>query len=168
MCLMTLILDADSLIKLNRVGALELVAISCNCVIPDAVYQEAVVNARAAGYLDSEAIDQIVGLYVRIESAVETGQQDIPRQFGAGEKQVLSLAMRNPQFSVVVSDDQAFVNLLRQLEIRFISPIELFPVLLRWGAISITQAREFLGLFRPHTTERNYAAAVSSLNNSEQ
>jgi hypothetical protein len=57
---MALFLDADSLIKLNRVGVLELVARVFECIIPEAVYLEAVVNARARGYADAEAIDRTV------------------------------------------------------------------------------------------------------------
>jgi hypothetical protein len=57
---MALVLDTDSLIKLNRVGVLEIVARAFECMIPRAVYQEAVVNARAKVYADAEAIDKAV------------------------------------------------------------------------------------------------------------
>ena len=143
-------------------------ASNSECIIPDAVYQEAVVNARVAGYLDSDAIDLVVRRHIQVEFTTDFEQMDVPSHFGAGEKQVLALAMRDPQESVVVSDDQVFVNLVRQLEVRFISPIELFPMLLREGAISISRARQFIGRFRTHTSERNYFAALSSLREMEQ
>ncbi|MYC28634.1 MAG: hypothetical protein F4X65_00880 [Chloroflexi bacterium] len=116
---MTLILDADALIKLNRIGALDLVASNSECIIPGAVYQEAVADARVAGYLDSDAIDLVVRRHIRVETTSDLEQVGVPNHFGAGEKQVLALAMRDPQESVVVSDDQVFVNLVRQLEVRF-------------------------------------------------
>ena len=165
---MTLILDADALIKLNRVGALNLVASSSECIIPVAVYQEAVVDARVAGYLDSDAIDLVVQRHIHVEPTSDLEMVDVPSHFGVGEKHVLALAMRDPQESVVVSDDQVFVNLVRQLEVRFISPIELFPMLLREGAIPLSRARQFIRRFRTHTSERNYIAALSSLSDMEQ
>lgn len=165
---MILILDADALIKLNHIGALALVAANSECIIPDAVYQEAVVNARAAGHLDSDAIDQVVREQIQVAPIGDLGRDDIPDHFGAGEKQVLALALGQPQNSVVVSDDQVFVNLVRQLEVRFMSPIELFPVLSMERVISVCFAREFVERFRPHTAERNYLAALTSLEEMDQ
>ena len=84
---MALILDADSLIKLNRVGVLEIVARAFECMIPRAVYQEAVVNARAKGYADAETIDAAINELMQIRDVTSRSFQRSQRVWGQGKAQ---------------------------------------------------------------------------------
>ena len=106
---MALILDADSLIKLNRVGALGVVSGAFECVIPEAVYQEAVVNAKARGYADAETTDGIIRELITIVVANPLDSLDISRNIGPGETEVLALAQQGNETAFVVSDDEDFL-----------------------------------------------------------
>jgi predicted nucleic acid-binding protein len=94
---MALILDADSLIKLNRVGALELAARAFECIIREAVYQEAVVNARARGYTNAESIDSIIKGLIQIQHAAPVEASMTSQALGVGESEVLALGMQNAE-----------------------------------------------------------------------
>ena len=160
---MALILDADSLIKLNRVGALDLVARAFECVIPTAVYQEAVVNARARGYPDAESIDNIVRELIPVQEVTPSEPSTTFTPFGPGEGEVLALATQGHGESIIVSDDLVFLNAVRRTGIRYVTPIALIPRLARIEAISVDGARELLERSRRLTNERNYLAALADL-----
>jgi hypothetical protein len=118
---MPLILDADSLIKLNRVGILEWVARAFECVIPLAVYQEAVVNARAKGHADAESIDRIVKELMHIHDRVQAEPSTTFRPLGLGEREVLAIAVQSHGYAVIVSDDLDFLNVVRQTGMRYVT-----------------------------------------------
>ena len=165
---MALILDADSIIKLNRVGALGVVAGAFECVIPEAVYQEAVVNAKARGYADAETIDGIIRELITIVAANPLALMDISRNIGPGETEVLALAQQSSETAIVVSDDEDFLRYARRRGIRHVTPIGLVPWLAQEWVISIDQARELIELSRHLTNERNYLAAMAELEVSEK
>ena len=160
---MALILDADSLIKLNRVGALELVAGAFECVIPEAVYHEAVVNARARGYPDAETIDGIIRelILVLVVDPVELSY--VSTNIGPGEREALALARQGGETAIIVSDDADFVRYIRRKQISHVTPIGLIPRLVQEAVIDMAQAGELIELSHHLTNERNYLAAVADL-----
>jgi len=145
---------------------LEIVARAFECMIPRAVYQEAVVNARAKGYADAEAIDKAVNALMQIRDVASAELSTIPKGLGSGESEAPSLAIQQGEDSVIVSDDLVFLNAVQQREIRYLTPIELLPWLARSAIISVGRARELIESFRPLTNERNYLAALADLETS--
>ncbi|MFQ6029541.1 MAG: hypothetical protein ACE5Q6_18860 [Dehalococcoidia bacterium] len=162
---MELILDSDSIIKLNQIGALEIVVKAFPCVIPQAVYQETVIDGRQRGRPDAEFIDRIVTAWVEIAVAPQ-GNVPFPVR-GPGEREVLALAMDRGGDAWVVSDDRQFVNRVTQIRRSRLLPIDLIPVLARYELISMTVAREFLELFRPLTRGQSYLDALKDLEGQE-
>jgi hypothetical protein len=120
-----------------------------------------VVNGRQSGRADAEQIDQVVKAWVEIAIAPQLSLPFTVR--GAGEREVLSLALDRGGDAWVVSDDRQFINLVSQIRSSRLLPIDLIPVLARYDVVSDDMARRFLDRFRPLTREQNYLDALQDL-----
>ena len=142
---MQLILDADGLIKLHRAGVLEILVQSFSCVVPTAVYDEAVTTGRARLYEDADKIDLIIGGLVEPSGSPQT--ESAPT-LGAGEVAVLATATAKGD-AIVVSDDRRFLSHLGGAGIPFVTPADMILVLFRRGLLSRDDTMAALELLRP-------------------
>ena len=157
---MRLLLDADALIKLNRAGVLLLIAETFECVIPDEVYREAVINGKKRGYPDAEEIDKVIEAGMEVISVAP-----VPRRYAgldAGESAVLSLVSRE-ETQVVVSDDRQFVNLLSRAGIPYLVPAALIVAMAQQQILTKTGARDALDRMRPWIRDSSYMEALQGL-----
>lgn len=162
---MDLILDADGLIKLERAGLLAQVAQTFSCVIPDAVYDEAVTQGKAKMYPDAEAIEEVVRQFISVKSQRQPHQHPLDEaslRLGAGEKAVLTLYFQE-QEGVIVSDDRSFLSLLSRHDIPFLVPAALIVVMVRQGKLSFEAAKLALNRLRPWIREAVYRLATQDL-----
>lgn len=167
---MRLVLDADSLIKLCKAGVLEQVAQAFQCVIPEAVYHEAVVRGKERVYPDAEEIERIVMAAIPIHHT-PTGylnpmqytstSPDPKGELGPGETAVLALA--HQEESVIVSDDRQFLSSLRNQHIPFLPTADLIVEMAHQQVISTEQAREALNRMRPLISRGAYQDAIQEL-----
>jgi predicted nucleic acid-binding protein len=170
-----LVLDADSLIKLCKAGVLEQVAQAFQCVIPEAVYHEAVVRGKERLYPDAEEIERIVMAAIPIHKtpAQYLGQMHSPgpgpdqeKVLGPGETAVLALAQHIGE-SVIISDDRQFLALLHSQHVPFLPPTGLIVAMTHQQVIPKEQAREALDRMRPLISRGAYQDATQDLEERE-
>ena len=162
---MDLILDADGLIKLERAGLLAQVAQTFSCVIPDAVYNEAVTQGKARMYPDAEAIEEVVRQFISVNYQGQLHQypmDDANVRLGTGEKAVLALYSQ-AQEGVIVSDDRSFLSLLSRHDIPFLVPAALIVIMVKQGKLSYEAAKVALNRLRPWIREAVYRLAMQDL-----
>jgi hypothetical protein len=162
---MTLILDTDALIKLFRAGVLEQVARAFNCIIPESVYQEAVIRGKARFYPDAEAIERIVMASVTVEPTSVMGIPELG--IGAGETGVLALANQQQEKFATVSDDHRFLAILASQGIEFLTPTALIISMARQGILTLREAREALIRLQPLVRKDAYDQAMQELSKGE-
>lgn len=162
---MVIVLDADGLIKLSQAGVLEHVAQAFQCVIPDAVYHEAVTKARERQYRDAEEIERVVKSAMTIQP---TATLDMPEfGLGAGETAVLALAAQQEGESTIVSDDRRFLAFLNRQGVPFLMPSALIAMMAQQGFLTMSDAREILERLRPLIREAAFQRALQELEKGE-
>lgn len=163
---MILLFDTDALIKLNRVGILQLVFKAFECIIPEAVYKEAVIDAKGRAYWDAEEIERIVALSgVRIVTT--SGRVQEPRM-GIGESAVLSLASESPLDDVVIiSDDKRFLSRLAVEGRLFFDTPTIVAHMARQNVITYEHAKDLLARLRPYSSRASISVALDALEKEE-
>ena len=123
-----IILDSDGLIKLQKAGLLKILASRCDCIIPEAVYKESVVDGKKGLYEDAFLIEDIVQEKIdRIEiddhtKNLEKISKDKLESLGKGEKEAFQLYFRE-QADAVISDDRAFLKVLDRFDnVKYFTP----------------------------------------------
>jgi hypothetical protein len=158
---MLIIFDADALIKLNRVGILERVAQSFQCVIPQQVYEEAVVKGREWGYADAEEIDRIVKESMSVmQPQIEERTELEP---GAGERATLALASELEGKPIIISDDTPFLRHLTRQGVLSATPAALIVNMAERDIVQEQAARRLLEDLRPYTRAATIDQALRDL-----
>ncbi len=160
-----LLLDADGLIKLFRAGVLAATARAYACLVPEAVYDEAVTEGKARHHPDAEFIEQIVREAMEVKTNPGLVRQALEAEearLGPGERAVLELYSRT-EGDIVVSDDRYFLGLLARRTIPFVVPAALIVLMVRNGALEREEAKAALERLRPSTRESVYREAIQHL-----
>jgi hypothetical protein len=140
------ILDSDALIKLNRAGALGYVVDCFDCVVPDAVFDEVVLQGTKRGYSDAAEIRDLLSASATIETT--SGEGHLIPGLGKGELAVAELIDRTPG-AIVVSDDGQFLNHIERKGALSVTPAALLVTLAEAGHLSAAEALATLGRMRP-------------------
>jgi len=155
-----IILDADGLIKVGKIGLLSLLAESYNCIISKEVFKEAI--ERGKKYFHEDAFI--------LESLINQGTMKIMRtkqnlkakkllqkaqSLGEGEKSSLHLFYDQNALGIV-SDDVAFLNLLDKYNVPYITPANLIPRLVELKKISKQQSLTMIEKLKPYIRESIY------------
>jgi predicted nucleic acid-binding protein len=106
------ILDADALIKLVKADALEQFAKHAECIVPQAVFDEAVTAGKQRLYPDAFTIDTIITEHMKTQSVSPLSNPH--SSLGRGEHACLTLHKNMEKNTVLVSDDTAFRHRLRK------------------------------------------------------
>ncbi|MFW5927682.1 MAG: hypothetical protein ACOCSL_00660 [Thermoplasmatota archaeon] len=136
------ILDSDGLIKLQKAGLLELLASRCDCLIPEAVYKESVVEGKKGLYEDAFLIEDIIQEKIeRIEIGdhgkdLEKISKDKLESLGKGEKETFQLYFQE-EADAVVSDDRAFLKFLDRFDdVNYFTPCNTIYIMYKKGIIT--------------------------------
>jgi predicted nucleic acid-binding protein len=172
-----IILDSDGIIKLQKAGLLETFCKTYDCLIPEAVYQESVTRGKEELYEDAFEIEETVETNVEVkqpgesQSFKETLKKGAHVSLGQGEKEALSLYFEQ-RAAAIVSDDRAFLNLLRQYNketegknVAFLTPANAIVALERKGAIYKEEAKEGLIKIKAIIRQSVYESAIEDLQN---
>jgi hypothetical protein len=154
-----ILLDADALIKLNLAGILEVVAKKQKCVIPQAVYHEAVTNGIAAGYDDAQVIGSIVDDLIEVIPTVATTPSTT---FGRGEMAVHALSTLE-QDSLIISDNTRFLTMLEEVGRPGTTPPQFLVMLAEQGFLATEESRQALDNMRPAIRPTAYQRAIQDL-----
>ena len=156
---MRFLLDADALIKLNRIGVLAVLAAEYDCAAPSNVYQEVVTDAKARGYADADELAQLLGGVIEVVSGTADGGVF---GLGDGESAILTLLAEWPD-ALPVSDDRKFQGVLVSQSIAFLSTSDVVSNLGQHGVLTLGDAIQALGALRPLINEMSYQRALQDL-----
>jgi hypothetical protein len=160
---MIVLLDADALIKLNLAGILAVVAEKQKCVIPQAVYHEAVTNGIAAGYDDAQVIGSIVDdLVDDLIEVIPTIATTPSATLGRGEMAVYTLSTLE-QDSLIISDDTRFLTMLKAMGRPGTTPAQFLVMLAGQGFLATEESKQALNNMRPAIRPSAYQRAIQDL-----
>lgn len=159
------VLDSDGLIKLAKVGILEVVVGAWTCLIPQAVWAETVERGMKAAYPDALAIHEALG-----RSTVQPASRHPraaallahKRGLGRGEQEALHLFFA-ARADAIISDDIAFLTVLGHAGVRYLPPALVLVQLARERHLELRAALEGLEQMRPFVRPEVYQAARSDL-----
>lgn len=137
-----IVLDSDGLIKLQKAGVLQALASRCECIIPEAVYEESVEDGKKGLYEDAFLIEEIVEeemMRIKVSDRndeLEKIDEEKLSSLGKGEKEVFQLHFQE-EVDAIVSDDRAFLNTLdRFSDVEYFTPCNTIYIMYKKGIIS--------------------------------
>ena len=157
---MRLIMDSDSLIKLTKAGAKEIVLNNIEVSIPPSVMNETTESKDK--FPDALKIHENInkGL-LKVKNPPNSS---FVKSLGikGGEAQVLML---HDSSSAISSDDAKFLNLLDNLNIPYLTPASIIVFLLKKGAIKKDESKKLLENLKELVSDEEYHLAVDEVNN---
>lgn len=161
-----LAIDSDGLIKLAKSNILKNVLKSFNCNITNEIYNETVTEGKNKLYEDAFFIGDLVDKNLL---QVKDTKYRIPsnilketKNLGKGEVSVLSLYFEIGT-KAIISDDLAFLKLLKKFEIPFIIPIDLIIMMVNMKTLKREKAQSAIEKIRGFVREECYAKAKTLL-----
>ena len=160
---MKVILDADSLIKLTKAKAKEIVLKNMEAYIPPKVFEETVEIPKEEGYLDAFLIDENLkkGL-LAVEKIEENKEAEVlitKLRIRGGEADVFRL-YKSGDFDVVSSDDGKFLEMLDGLNVPYITPSALIVSLLKKKVLSREDAESYINNLKEMISDEEYYLAI--------
>jgi len=160
---MKVILDADSLIKLTKAKAKEIVLKNMEAYIPPKVFEETVEIPKEEGYPDAFLIDENLkkGLLAveKIKENKEAEALITKLRIRGGEADVFRL-YKSGDFDVVSSDDGKFLEMLDALNVPYITPSALIVFLLKKKVLSREDAESYINNLKEMISDEEYYLAI--------
>lgn len=125
----SIILDADGLIKLGKIGLLSSLSRRYNCIISKQVFEEAIKEGKKYFHEDAFTLENYInqGIIKVVKTKPNFKAEKLLRtaySLGKGEKSTLHLFYDQNALGIV-SDDMAFLNLLDKHNIPYFTPASL-------------------------------------------
>jgi predicted nucleic acid-binding protein len=167
-----IVADADGLIKMGKSGALGRLLLAAQVLVPEKVYEEAVVAGKRGLYEDALELERTLAegpaevvpegaadepLGERAEALLEAASP-----LGAGERAALRLFFAR-RADAVLTDDRAFTNLLIGEGIRVLAATAAIVSLAEAGRMTTAEATAALGRIEGFVRRDAYEAAVGDL-----
>ncbi len=149
------VLDSDGLIKLVKSSIVEHLLRRFSCFISSEVYEEVVTKGEVRLYEDSFTVEALVKknmLKVRRAEESERAKAVL------SEKTTLHLFF-SLKADATISDDKAFLKVLKENNIPFIIPSEVIARFAETKAISREEGLRSLNMLKPYINKENYLAA---------
>ena len=160
---MKVILDADSLIKLTKAKAKEIILKNMEAYIPPKVFEETVEIPKEEGYPDAFLIDENLkkGLLAveKIEENKEAEALITKLRIRGGEADVFRL-YKSGDFDVVSSDDGKFLEMLDGLNVPYITPSALVIFLFKKKVLSREDAESYINNLKEMISDEEYYLAI--------
>ncbi len=162
-----LVFDSDGIIKLTKSGIVNRVIENFNCFISDRVHTESVIEGKDRLYEDAFQIGDLVEKnklrVIKVKGSNKAEKILGEYEFlGEGEKSTLHLFF-NINAKAIVSDDQAFLNLLYRNNVPFIIPSYLIVRLSELKILDKKESLSALERIKPHIKESNYLKAKRNI-----
>ena len=160
---MRVILDADSLIKLTKAKAKEVILKNVEACIPPKVFEETVAIPKEEGYPDAFLIEENLkkGLLAveKIEVNREVEEMVDRLRIRGGEADVFRL-YKLGEFDAISSDDGKFLEILDALVIPYLTPSALIIYFFRKKIISREEAETYINNLKEMISDEEYYLAV--------
>lgn len=142
------VVDSDGLIKLGKARILRALVGSNEVLVPEAVYEEAVVRGKRELYEDAFELERLLGdeEVPIIRSSLEPQADRLLEgvtSLGAGEKNTLHLYFAE-KADAVLSDDRVFLNFLGRNSVPFVAPVNAVVALTGSGRLSFEEGSKAL------------------------
>jgi hypothetical protein len=161
------IFDSDGIIKIVKSVVANEVTGNFECFISDRVYEEAVIWGKDRLYEDAFRIEDLV-LKDRLKVVRAMASPKAKRMLighgslGEGEISTLHLFF-DTKAKAIVSDDQAFLNMLYRNNVPFIIPSDLIARLSGLDILDRKKCLSALKRIRPYIGESNYLRAKNRI-----
>nr|MDO8082803.1 hypothetical protein [Candidatus Freyarchaeota archaeon] len=167
---MKLVIDSDSLIKLTKAGAKDILLDNIEAYIPPKVREECVTVAKGEGFADAFEIDENLKKK-RIKESEPARTQDVEEEvkhlgLGGGEADVFRL-YRTGEFDMVSTDDSMFIRILDEFGIPYLTPSAVILYIYWRGVLSLEKIREILKKLRDLVSEEEYHLTMDELGGEE-
>jgi len=159
------VIDTSRLISLRKINSLELIAkFKTEVVIPEEVYEEAVINGEKKGIADSIVIKSFIGNREMGILSVKSNDRKVLREkvgkgLTKGDEAVLSLALRE-KAEIIITNDDGLGKIAMALGFLVMATADLLMEVLKKKLLSFN---EFEVLMRSLVIENRLSAAVSEL-----
>ena len=160
---MKLIMDSDSLIKLTKAKAKEIVLNNIEAHIPPKVFEEVVKIPKEEGYPDAFLIEENLrkGLLAIGEFREDQHVEEMITRLGmgCGEADVFRL-YKSGCFDVISSDDGRFLKIIDALDIPYMTPSALIIYLFNKKMLSRVDAKAYIDNLKEMVSDEEYYLAI--------
>lgn len=161
------VIDADGLIKLGKSGILGALIRNHEVLVPEAVYEEAVVRGKRGLYEDAFELEEILKdeKVSAIPAATDPWADQLLEgvtSLGVGERAALHL-YATESADAVLSDDRVFLNFLGRNAVPFLTPANVIVGLVRARQFSCEEALEALEKLSGYVRAEVYEKAKAEL-----
>lgn len=143
---LTIIANASTLVLLTKAGLIDNLLEVANLLIPQKVYEEAVVSGKKKGAEDAYKIEKLVQeTRIQIKDVPKNEIDQIQSLFNlkSGERDTIALA-QSIDVQNVLTDDKKAINACRALDLKFTTAIDILVQLEIQGIIDLDKAKEAL------------------------
>lgn len=159
---LSLLMDTDALIKLTKAGLMNKIGKEFACFITKEVYEEAVVEGKKLLYADADHIEKFIEQKLIVVRDKGSAIFSSSKMLGKGEASIAVLYQKNKN-SVIVTDDNAFINILKERNIDAITPASLIILLKELKKINKSQSLQYIENLRQHINPKVYKAVKKKL-----
>ena len=160
---MKVIMDSDSLIKLTKAKAKEIVLKNIEAHIPPKVFEEVVKIPKEEGYPDAFLIEENLkrGLLAIGKSGEDQHVEEMITRLGMGygEADVFRL-YKSGSFDVISSDDSKFLKIIDALDVPYLTPSALIVYLFDKKILSRADAKMYINNLKEMVSEEEYYLAM--------
>lgn len=163
---MKVIMDSDSLIKLTRAKAKEVVLKNIEVYIPPKVFEETVTMPKLEGYPDAFLIEDnlkkgllTIGNFEENQSVEEMIKR---LGMGHGEADVFRL-YKSGSFDVISSDDRRFLKIIDALDVSYMTPSALILYLFNKKLLSKVDAKTYFNNLKEMISDEEYYLAIKEV-----
>ncbi|MFH1721269.1 MAG: hypothetical protein ABH950_01545 [Candidatus Altiarchaeota archaeon] len=166
--MMKIVFDSDALIKLGKTKRFPKILEKMDACISEEVFKECVTEGKTRLYEDAFRLEEMIQKgRLRVERTNERMEaKGILKEvfnLGRGEKSTLHLYFKNkPQ--AIVSDDQAFLDVLYVNNIPFLTTTDLLVRLVELKKIKRDECRETLEEIKPYIPHKRYLESLEIIN----
>lgn len=144
------IIDTDSLIKLTKSDIIKDVCEYFRCSISEEVYNEAVIRGKEGLHQDAFEIEKLLkNKLVKLKKCKKERKIEFRDNLGEGEKSTFILYQRVKN-SIIVSDDNTFINFLKKENADFIVPADFITLLKKLNKIDKVKSLSYLENLKPY------------------
>ena len=156
-------MDADSLIKLTKAKAKEVILKNIEVYIPPKVVEETVKIPKEEGYPDAFLIEANLkkGLLVveKIEENEEVEEMVARLRIRGGEADVFRL-YKSKEVDAISSDDGKFLEILDALDIPYLTPSALIVHLFKMNVLSKKGTETYITELKEMISDEEYYLAI--------
>jgi len=163
---MKVIMDSDSLVKLTKAKAKEIVVENVEVYIPPRIFEETVTVPKKKGFPDAFLIEENVekGLLTIGKLKDDIQLEEMINDLGIeyGESDVFRLC-KSGGFDVISSDDSRFLKIIDALDIPYLTPTALIVYLYNKKILTKNDAKYYINNLKEMISDEEYYLSIKEV-----